>query len=80
MDGMTYTETPIKASKAKNVKATAKKNTAKALDELGGFALTWLVFKRLVRFLWVNKVPLTVNAFLIENFYLLNQHFGLFFK
>ena len=67
----------IKPPKASSIKATAKKQNIKAVDQLSGAALTWILFKRLVRFLWANRVPIAVNAFIFENAYLAAKHFGL---
>lgn len=77
---MTYEETPVTPPKAKSVKATAKKQAIKGVDNIHGGVLTWIVFKRFVRFMWANKVPVTVNLFLLENSYLFVHHFHIFAK
>lgn len=76
---MEYEKERIKPSKAKDVKRTAKHQAVKTADQLSGSVLAWLTFKRFVRFVWVNKVPLTVNAFLFENAYLF-VHYSHFLK
>lgn len=74
---MTFELEAIKPSKASNVKLTKRHQSVKAADSLGAHVLTWILFKRLVRFLWKNKVAITVNLFLIENGYFVARYFGL---
>ncbi len=79
-DAMSYEVEGIKPSKAKNIKATSKKQAVKGLDQVNALTLQWVLFKRTVKFLWTNKVPITVNLFFVENVILLQRHFHLFFK
>lgn len=79
-DGIAYEQTAIKAPKAKNIKATAKKQAVKSLDQVNALTLQWVLFKRTVKFIWVNKVPITINAFLIENTYLVIHYTHFFAK
>lgn len=74
---MEFVETPVKRPKAKSIATTAKKQKMRTADELSGATLAYLTFKRFIRFIWVNKVPIIVNLFLIENAYLVARVTGL---
>lgn len=74
-----YIEEPIKASKEKDTKLTKKHQATKGAADLGTHTLVWLLTKRFVVFIWRNKTPITVNAFLVENGFLI-VHYTHFFK